>query len=69
MKMEISHQGVWLIFADEKEIMRLQELRNQPKKVDLSFSGKKSGIIYLETYGGNMNGRCQFASEFYRSPL
>ena len=31
-KCETSHQGVWLIMADEKEIMRLLELRNQPKE-------------------------------------
>jgi DNA invertase Pin-like site-specific DNA recombinase len=29
---ETSHQGVWLILADKEEIMRLQELRNQPRE-------------------------------------
>jgi DNA invertase Pin-like site-specific DNA recombinase len=29
---EVSHNGVWLIDADEKEIKRLQALRNQPKQ-------------------------------------
>jgi DNA invertase Pin-like site-specific DNA recombinase len=29
---EVSHNGVWLITADEQEIKRLQSLKNQPKQ-------------------------------------
>jgi Recombinase zinc beta ribbon domain len=29
---EVSHNGIWLITADEKEIKRLESLKNQPKQ-------------------------------------
>jgi DNA invertase Pin-like site-specific DNA recombinase len=37
-KCEVSHKSVWLITADEQEIKRLQDLRNQPKRMHRSLA-------------------------------